>query len=79
MVLAFFSEDFQKASRDKTEINDLQMKHTMVSFEVQKKKKAKKEINQEKWSKNELKIRNKYKRKENKYKNSKIIILNKPS
>ena len=79
MVLAFFSEDFQKASRDKTEINDLQMKHTMVSFEVQKKKKAKKEINQEKWSKNGLKIRNKYKRKENKYKNSKIIILNKPS
>ena len=40
---------------------------------------AKKEINQEKWSKNELKIRNKYKRKENKYKNSQIIILNKPS
>ena len=79
MVLAFFSEDFQKASRDKTEINDLQMKHTMVSFEVQKKKKAKKEINQEKWSKNGLKIRNKYKRKENKYKNSQIIILNKPS
>ena len=79
MILAFFSEDFQKASRDKTEINDLQMKHTMVSFEAQKKKKAKKEINQEKWSKNGLKIRNKYKRKENKYKNSKIIILNKPS
>ena len=79
MVLAFFSEDFQKASRDKTEINDLQMKHTMVSFEVQKKKMAKKEINQEKWNKNELKIRNKYKRKENKYKNSKIMILNKPS
>ena len=79
MVLAFFSEDFQKASRDKTEIIDLQMKHTMVSFEAQKKKMAKKEINQEKWSKNELKIRNKYKRKENKYKNSKIIILNKPS
>ena len=79
MVLAFFSEDFQKASRDKTEINDLQMKHTMVSFEAQKKKMPKKEINQEKWSKNELKIRNKYKRKENKYKNSKIIILNKPS
>ena len=79
MVLAFFSEDFQKASRDKTEINDLQMKHTMVSFEAQKKKMAKKEINQEKWSKNDLKIRNKYKRKENKYKNSKIIILNKPS
>ena len=79
MVLAFFSEDFQKASRDKTEINDLQMKHTMVSFEAQKKKMAKKEINREKWSKNELKIRNKYKRKENKYKNSKIIILNKPS
>ena len=73
MVLAFFSEDFQKASRDKTEINDLQMKHTMVSFEAQKKKMAKKEINQEKWNKNELKIRNKYKRKENKYKHSKIL------
>ena len=68
MVLAFFSDDFQKANRDKTEINDLQMKHTMVSFEAQKKKMAKKEINQEKWSKNELKIRNKYKRKENRYK-----------
>ena len=41
------------------------MKHTMVSFEAQKKKMAKKEINKEKWNKNELKIRNKYKRKEN--------------
>ena len=49
------------------------MKHTMVSFEAQKKKMAKKEINREKWSKNELKIRNKYKRKENKYKHSKIL------
>ena len=73
MVLAFFSEDFQKVSKDKTENNDMQMKHTMVSFEAQKKKMAKKEINQEKWNKNELKIRNKYKRKENKYKHSKIL------
>ena len=71
--MAFFSEDFQKVSKDKTENNDMQMKHTMVSFEAQKKKMAKKEINQEKWSKNELKIRNKYKRKENKYKHSKIL------
>ena len=71
--MAFFSEDFQKVSKDKTENNDMQMKHTMVSFEAQKKKMAKKEINQEKWNKNELKIRNKYKRKENKYKHSKIL------
>ena len=43
------------------------MKHAMVSFEAQKKRKmAKKETNEEKWNKNELKIRNKYKRKENK-------------
>ena len=28
MVLAFFSEHFQKASRDKTEYNDMQMKHS---------------------------------------------------
>ena len=66
MVLTFFSENFQKATRDKTENNDLQMKHAMVSFEAQKKKMAKKETNEEKWNKNELKIRNKYKRKENK-------------
>ena len=71
--MAFFSEDFKKVSKDKTENNDMQMKHTMVSFEAQKKKMAKKEINQEKWNKNELKIRNKYKRKENKYKHSKIL------
>ena len=38
MVLAFFSEDFQKVSKDKTENNDMQMKHTMVSFEAHKKK-----------------------------------------
>ena len=50
------------------------MKHTMVLFEAQKKRKmAGKEINEEKWNKNELKIRNKYKRKENKYKHSKIL------
>ena len=43
------------------------MKHAMVSFEAQKKRKmTKKETNEEKWNKNELKIRNKYKRKENK-------------
>ena len=59
MVLTFFSENFQKATRDKTENNDLQMKHAMVSFEAQKKKMAKKETNEEKWNKNELKIRNK--------------------
>ena len=38
---------------------------------------AKKEINQEKWNKNELKIRNEYKRKENKYNQSKIISYHK--
>ena len=36
MVLAFFLEDFEKASRDKTENNDMQMKHMMDSFEAQK-------------------------------------------
>ena len=67
MVLTFFSENFQKASKDKTENNDMQMKHAMVSFEAQKKRKmAKKETNEEKWNKNKLKIRNKYKKKENK-------------
>ena len=39
MVLAFFSEHFQKSSRDKTEYNDMQMKHMMDSFEAQKEKK----------------------------------------
>ena len=38
---------------------------------------AKKEINQEKWNKNELKIRNEYKRKKNKYNHSKIISYHK--
>ena len=38
---------------------------------------AKKEINQEKWNKNELKIRNKYKRKENEYNHSKMISYHK--
>ena len=53
MVLAFFSEHFQKASRDKTEYNDMQMKHMMDSFEAQKERKmAKKE---KKWSKMEQK------------------------
>ena len=61
MVLSFFSEDLQKASRDKTENNDMQMKHLMAdSFEAQKKRKtAKKENKWRKWNKNELKIRNK--------------------
>ena len=40
-VLSFFSEDLQKASRDKTENNDMQMKHLMAdSFEAQKEKKT---------------------------------------
>ena len=52
MVLTVFSEDLQKASRDKTENNNIQMKHMIDSFEVQKKKKAKK-VN--KWGKMEQK------------------------
>ena len=41
MVLSFFSEDLQKASRDKTENNDMQMKHLMAdSFEAQNEKKT---------------------------------------
>ena len=39
MVLTVFSEDLQKASRDKTENNNLKMKHMMDSFETQKKRK----------------------------------------
>ena len=42
MVLTVFSDDLQKASRDKTENNNIQMKHMIDSFKVQKKKKAKK-------------------------------------
>ena len=42
MVLALFSADLQKASRDKTENNNLQMKHMMDSFERQKKRKMRK-------------------------------------
>ena len=57
MVLAFFSEDFYKANRDKTENNDKQMKHMMDSFEAQKE--GKKEINREEWNQNELRIRTK--------------------
>ena len=46
MVLAFFSEDFYKANKDKTENNVKQMKHMMYSFEAQKEgKMTKKEIN----------------------------------
>ena len=37
MLLALFSEDLQKASRDKTENNNLQVKHMIDSFETQKK------------------------------------------
>ena len=59
MVLAFLSEGLPKASRDKTENNIMQMKHLKDSFEAQKEKMAIKEINEEKWNKNELKIRNK--------------------
>ena len=76
-VLAFFSEDFQKASRDKTEYNDLQMKHMMGLFDAEKeRKRQKRKKNEEEWNKNELKMGNK-KREENKYKSSKIIMLNK--
>ena len=39
MVLALFSEDLQKSSRDKTENNDIQMKQMMDSFEAQRKRK----------------------------------------
>ena len=61
-VLAFFSEDFQKASRDKTEYNDLQMKHMMGLFDAQKeRKRQKRKKDEEKWNKNELKMGNKKK------------------
>ena len=60
MVLAFFSEDFQKASRDKTEYNDLQMKHMIGLFDAQKERKRQKgKKNEEEWNKNELKMGNK--------------------
>ena len=39
MVLTVFLEDLQKASRDKTENNNLQMKHMIDSCEAQKKRK----------------------------------------
>ena len=40
VVLSFFSEDLQKASRDKTKNNNMQMKHVMAdSFEAQKERK----------------------------------------
>ena len=42
MVLTVFSEDLQKASRDETENNNLQMKQMMDSFETQKKRKMRK-------------------------------------
>ena len=59
-VLAFFSEDFQKASRDKTEYNDLQMKHMIGLFDAQKeRKRQKRKKNEEEWNKNELKMGNK--------------------
>ena len=53
MVLTVFSEDLPKASRDKTENNNLQMKHMIDSFEALKKKNAKK-VN--KWGKMEPKM-----------------------
>ena len=56
MVLAFFSEDFYKANKDKTENNDKQMKYMMNSFEAQKENDKKKEINKEEWNENELRI-----------------------
>ena len=56
MVLAFFSEDFFKANKDKTENNDKQMKYMMNSFEAQKENDKKKEINKEEWNENELRI-----------------------
>ena len=57
MVLSFFSEDLQKASGDKTENNDMQMKHLMAdSFEARKERKtAKREINEENGTKMNLK------------------------
>ena len=76
-VLAFFSEDFQKASRDKTEYNDLQMKHMMGLFDAQKERKGKKG---KKKKKNGTEMNLKWeinKREENKYKSSKIKMLNK--
>ena len=42
MVLAFFSENLLKASRDKSKNNNMQMKHLMDSFEAQGKKNGKK-------------------------------------
>ena len=42
MVLTVFSKDLQKASRDKTENNNIQMKQMMDSFETQKKRKMRK-------------------------------------
>ena len=42
MVLTVFSEDIQKASRDKTENNNIQMEQMMDSFETQKKRKMRK-------------------------------------
>ena len=59
MVLAFFSEDFYKANKDKTENNDKQMKYMMNSFEAQKENDKKKEINKEEWNENELRVRTK--------------------
>ena len=74
-VLAFLSEDFQNASKDKTEYNDLQMKHIMGLFDAQKERKRQK---RKKMNKNGTKINLNWeinKREENKYKSSKIIML----
>ena len=52
MVLAFFSENLLKASRDKSKNNNMQMMHLMDSFEAQGKKNDKKG---NKWRKMEQK------------------------
>ena len=52
MVLSFFSEDLQKASRDKSKNNNMQMKLLIDSFEAQGKKNVKKG---HKWRKMEQK------------------------
>ena len=42
MILALFSEDLQKASKDKTENNNLQMKHMIDSKKRKRKEKCQK-------------------------------------
>ena len=77
-VLAFFSEDFQKASRDKTEYNDLEMKHMMGLFDAQKERKRQKRKKKKKKNGTKMNLKREInKREENKYKSSKIKMLNK--